>query len=154
MSIFDQIGEKITSTSQETMAKAKNFTETTKLNSRISDLERQISMTFTEIGRAYYESHKDDPQAELADRLKGVSQLYAEIKQCKEQIQKIKGAATCPSCGAVLTSGAAFCNTCGQKIPSAAPAEASQAPRTCPNCQKPVSADAAFCTSCGHPLNS
>ncbi len=154
MSIFDQIGEKITSTGQETITKAKNFTETTKLNSKISDLERQISLAFTGIGRAYYESHKDDPAVEFPDRIEQISQLYKEIQQYKEQIQKIKGTPVCQACGAPLLPGALFCNACGQKIQKEPPAaEPRPSAAVCPNCHAPVSEGAAFCASCGTPLH-
>ncbi len=157
MSFFDQLSDKLAAAGQGTMDKAKNFSETTKLNSRISDLEKQISMIYNNIGRAYYEAHKADEQSEFKEFLTQVNQLFNEIGRCKEQIRQIKGTVLCPNCGTELASNVAFCNVCGTKIPQQAPPTAEmqqQTPTTCPNCHSPINPDSAFCPSCGQALKS
>ena len=51
--------------------------------------------------------------------------------------------ASCPSCGAVVSSGAQFCQRCGKPIPAAS---------TCPRCGSAHSPSARFCPVCGTPV--
>lgn len=81
------------------------------------------SFTLSEIGQAYYEHHKIDPQGEEIERIQKISSLNAEILECKENIKQIKGVTKCPNCGADVSLDAAFCNACGTKIPPAAKVE-------------------------------
>lgn len=116
MSIFDQIGERISSAGQETATKAKNFAETTKLNSRIGECEKQISQLYFEIGKAYFEKHKGDESVEEKERMEQIQNLNGEIAQCRKQIQSLKGVMYCEKCGAEIAAGIAFCTGCGNKL--------------------------------------
>ena len=156
MAFFEQLGKKITDAGQGATQQAKNFAEVTRLNSAISDKEKQISQIFTEIGQSYYENHKSDPQAEDIERITAINMLDAEMRQCREKIKKIKGVTKCPNCGEDVPFNAAFCNACGAKIPPTEPMgyDADSEPTVlCPMCGKPVSASNLFCNHCGAKLD-
>ena len=144
MSVFDQIGNKITNAGQETAAKAKNFAEATKLNSRIGDCEKQVSQLFLEIGKAYYENHAQDDNAEERQRIEQVRGLYGEIELYKEQIRKLKGVEYCTACGAEVPIGSAFCSACGAKLQMVKVQETK-----CPNCNAQLQPEDLFCAVCG-----
>ena len=111
-----------------------------------------FTQLYIEIGQAYYEHHKIDPQGEEIERIQKISSLNAEILECKENIKQIKGVTKCPNCGADVSLDAAFCNACGTKIPPAAKVEdisSNESGALCPKCHNPVTAGNAFCNHCG-----
>lgn len=155
MSIFEQIGGKISSAGQETATKAKKFAESTKLNGSIGDCEKQISQLYFEIGKAYCEKHMHDDLAEEQELIDKVRNLKEEIVQYREQLRKLKGILCCDACGAEIANGAAFCNVCGNKImqidTSADTPENTSMEQgcRCSKCNAQMDADAIFCIVCG-----
>lgn len=145
MSIFDEIGKKITNAGQETATKAKKFTEISKLNSLISEKEKENSNLFLEIGHSYYERHKDDASAD--EKVRQVIKNYEDIEIYKKQIGDLKGVEKCQNCGAEISNGAMFCNVCGAKI-SAVSAQVEKEEK-CVQCGAKVGKADLFCNSCG-----
>lgn len=145
MSIFDEIGKKITNVGQETATKAKKITEISKLNSLVSEKEKEISNLFLEIGHSYYEKHKNDESAD--EKVKQVIKIYEEIDTYKKQIGELKGVEKCQNCGAEISNGAAFCNVCGAKISIAS--EQTEQEEKCVQCGAKVGKADLFCNSCG-----
>lgn len=151
MAFFEQLGKKLTDAGQGVAQQTKNFTEIARLNSAVSDKERQIEQRYAAIGRAYYEAHKNDAFAESGDTIQEITGLLGEIAKHKEEIKQIRGVAPCPACGADVPSGSAFCPACGAKVPQAEPAPAAipEGCRPCPRCGAPVPNENKFCVSCG-----
>lgn len=58
MSIFEKIGEKLSGAGQGVAQQVKNFADVARLNSIISEKEKQIAQLYIEIGQAYYEHLK------------------------------------------------------------------------------------------------
>ena len=148
MSLFDEIGNKITNAGQETATKAKKFTEIAKLNSLIGDKEKEISILFVELGHSYYERKKNDEVPEKV--VKQISTIYEEIETYKKQIGELKGVGSCPNCGAEVTNGAVFCNSCGAKLNAEIVKSAEE--KKCPKCGVKVNESDLFCKSCGSKL--
>lgn len=148
MSLFDEIGKKITNAGQETATKAKKFTEIAKLNSLIGDKEKEISTLFVELGHSYYERKKNDESPE--ETVKKISMIYEEIEGYKKQIGELKGVGNCQNCGAEIANGASFCNNCGAKLNKKS--EKSEAEKTCPQCGAKANESDLFCNSCGSKL--
>ncbi len=63
MAFFNDLGKKIGTAAQGAAEKAKELAEIAKLNSEISSLEKSITLSYTEIGKTYFESQKNDPQS-------------------------------------------------------------------------------------------
>lgn len=116
MALFNDLGKKLTAVGQGAAQQTKIFAETTKINSHISDEERQIKNLYMEIGKRYVEANKNNPSAEYYDLIVGIQDADARIAQYKQQINEIKGVKKCPNCGAELANAAIFCNSCGTKI--------------------------------------
>lgn len=146
MSIFNQIGKKISDAGQETAVKAKNFAEIAKFNTKISDIEDRISILFLELGKEYYEENKDNEEA--IEKIKEINSAYNEISYYKEQIKLIKGVEKCPNCGGDINNGSAFCSFCGAKIITETKG------KVCPNCNASVDENDVFCNSCGKKLDT
>ncbi len=157
MAFFEDLGKKISQTSQGVMQKTKDTAEIMKLSSMISDYEKGIENLQTQLGKKYFELHQDSCESELQDMVNQIKDLLLKINECAEQKRKLKGEKLCPNCGKEVAAGTIFCGSCGTKIvepeaevkePEAQPV----APRKCPNCDAEVTDDSAFCMNCGTKL--
>lgn len=152
MAFFEQLGKKLTDAGQGVAQQTKNFADVARLNSEISDKEKQIAQLYQSIGQAYYERHSDAPGPEYAKEVGEINTLFAAIAQHREEIKQIKGIVKCPSCGADVPLQAAFCNACGARMERSAPPKApvqTADTKICPVCGALSPEDNRFCTSCG-----
>ncbi len=92
MAFLDKLGKTIGNVADSASEKAKDFAETTKLNSAISAEEKSINQCFLEIGKFIYEQEKnnlDSPVAELcnkiSDSMKNIEDLRQKIKDIKKE---------------------------------------------------------------------
>ena len=67
MSIFEKIGEKLSGAGQGVAQQVKNFADVARLNSIISEKEKQIAQLYIEIGQAYYHSQGLRPSTRRHD---------------------------------------------------------------------------------------
>lgn len=150
MALFDQIGKRVTDAGKGVTQQAKNLADTARYNNAVSTEEKAIIQAYTEIGRAYYEAHKDDPNAENIEKLNAVTEAFDRIHQYKEKIKEITGVIKCPNCGADVPHSSLFCNACGVRIPreNVTPASTGET-KVCPSCGTDVPVDNKFCTVCG-----
>ena len=150
MGFFDDITKKLSMVGQEAATQTKSFAEKTRLNSRLSDEEKQLNALFQVLGKNYFEANKDNPNADFADQITAIKDGYVRIEGIKEQLRTVAGIRICPNCSAEVTLGSMFCNSCGAKMPAEAPA-AQVAPggNVCPQCGNTVAYGAAFCNICG-----
>lgn len=149
MGFFEQIGTKITDAGNAIKGKTQDFTETTKLNSSISEKEKQVAKLYLEIGQAYYERHKNDISCSDLSRVQQVNTLLSEITRCREEIKTIKGIEKCPRCKADVSVNAAFCPACGLQMSQSF----NRKMATCPTCGNSVPEGTAFCNRCGTKIN-
>ena len=143
MAFFETLGGKIINAGQSIAKSTKNFADVTKLNSTASDYEKQIMDLYTIIGKAYYERHKNDANAEEQQRIMAINSLFKQIEDLKRQVKEIEGLTKCPNCGGDVPRDALFCNNCGSKIVK------ETSGRRCSNCGMPLAADSMFCAYCG-----
>ncbi len=150
MSVFDNFGKKVSGIGQQTVAKAKEWSDVTKLNSQISDEQKKIDECYKTIGKLYVSKHAHDCESEFSAAVAAIMESNAKIDDYRKQIQTAKGIRTCPQCGAELPAGTLFCSTCGCRLP-----EIEVIPDNMVKCQKcgaVVSKDMRFCTNCGNPM--
>lgn len=152
MAFFDQLGQKLTQTSQGAVKKTKDMAEVVRLNSAISEEAKKIEAAYREIGKLYYEhcADQDDPVFQTA--VAEARRAETSIREMRDTISRLKGVQACPNCGTELSAGTVFCPNCGAKQPDppAPPAEPVQeTAAVCPNCGTEMSAGMSFCTSCG-----
>ena len=93
MAFINNLGKKIGSAAGATKAKAKDLAETTKLNSQISDQEKQIQKLYSEIGEKIFELDKENPESpvrDLCDKVLAAQQTIVELKEKIDAIKKTK----------------------------------------------------------------
>ena len=155
MAFFDQLGQKLTQTSQGAVKKTKDMAEVVRLNSAISEETKKIEAAYREIGRLYCEqcTGQDDPVFQTA--VAEVRRAETSIREMRDTISHLKGVQACPNCGTELSAGAVFCPNCGAKQPEppAPPVEPVQeVTAVCPNCGTEMPMGMSFCTNCGSRL--
>lgn len=146
MAFFEELGRRVSDFGQGVATKTKNFSDVSKLNGAIADLERQIANAYAGIGKAYYEAHKDDPNAEQREGIAYINSAMEQIRQYQEQVKVIRGIVKCPHCGADVSATAPFCSSCGKSTGFAG------AKIVCPVCGAQMAPGTAFCTACGNRL--
>ena len=152
MSFLDQLGKKVSDAGKGVAQQTKNLTEIARLTSVIDTEEKMVAQSYTQIGKTYYENHKNDPDAECAAQIALVNKSLEKIAQWREQIQRIKGIVKCPQCGAEIPYGSQFCGVCGTKIVRSEAAPAAASVRRCPSCGAEAAATDRFCNKCGQSL--
>lgn len=155
MSFFDDLGKKISSASQEAIAKTKDFADIAKLNSNISDEERKMNLAYIEIGKTYFNNHMNDFEDCYTAHFTAINEAKVKIEEFEKQISEIKGVVKCPKCGAEVPKTATVCPTCNAEIVNEVkvPCEVVEDnEKKCPQCGEVVNNDAAFCMKCGAKL--
>lgn len=115
MEFFDKLSNTITAASKDGLNKAKEIKDTAKLTLDIKEREGAIQRMYRELGKAYYQNHKEDPTPEY-DQIFAIKAAFEEIGELKANIDEIRGIKRCVSCGAVVTQDAKFCASCGAKV--------------------------------------
>lgn len=92
MAFLNNIGKKIGSAAGATKAKAMDLAETTKLNSQISDQEKQIEKLYLEIGIKVFELDKENPESPVSELCGKIKEGQGTIAELKQKIDEIKNA--------------------------------------------------------------
>lgn len=116
MGFFDELTESLTTAGKDMTQKAKDVSELAKLKLDIKAKEDYVEKQYAEIGKAYFEKHKDEEGLEEAEQFFLIKEALGEMERMKEEVLRIKGAAECPKCGAKMPEGATFCSSCGTKM--------------------------------------
>lgn len=118
MDFFDKLGDTLVNAGKDVSKKAKDLSGTAKLNMDIKSKEDFIQKQYTEIGRLYYEAHREEADAEFAPQMAIVTEAYDAIAKMRDEVLKLKGARVCPNCGSPVADTASFCGKCGTAIPN------------------------------------
>lgn len=115
MEFFDKLGETLVTAGRDVSKKAKDLSGTAKLNLDIKAKEDFLQKQYAEVGRLYYEAHKDDAEP-VYEQFESIREAEESIEQMKKDLLDIKGAKKCPKCGAQMPEEAVFCSSCGEKL--------------------------------------
>ncbi len=149
MGFLDNLGKKATEATAKAAQKAKELSETARLNSLISEEEKSITNNYYQIGKLYASLHQQDCEEDFAGMLGAINESEEKIKSYRKQIQDIKGVLRCENCGAEVPRGVAFCSSCGTPMSKR---ETDEDHVRCENCGASVKRGMRFCTSCGKPM--
>ena len=142
-------------------------TQLFKLQTEVSDLQKQETDLYAQIGKAAVEQHGLESFGETAQKLQLIQtnlataqQKLSEAQAAEEERKKAEEAAaaerrraelaakaerTCPSCGTENPEGTKFCQECGTKLGQK---------NTCPACGTENPLGVKFCQECGAKLQS
>ena len=130
-----------------------NRGEINRLNNAISAEEKNINALFQTIGQTYFANHRQNPEPNQAESVRGIMAALERAKSYKDQINTLRGIAICPNCKAEVSIESAFCNVCGTKMPVAVqpPVQPMIDPNTviCQSCGNRCQKTQRFCNVCG-----
>lgn len=149
MAFFDEIGKKLSQTGQAAVQKTKQMADVAKLNSDISDEEKNVTNIYYQIGQLYVSLHNDNPEPDFEVLIEQLNESQIQIKNLKQQIQDIKGVKRCTTCGAEIPNNATFCSSCGTAVIQQKTVDAANLIK-CNNCGKMIEKGMKFCTFCGN----
>lgn len=115
MEILDKISDTIVSLSKDATQKAKDLSDIARIRMDIRSKKDYMNKQYQEIGKAYYEKHRDDeaPKYEQVELIREAEDVIVELR---EQLSQIKGMQKCPQCGHEMALDADYCSKCGAKL--------------------------------------
>lgn len=178
MAFFDDIGKAISDATQSVAQKGKDFSDTNKFNSMITNEERAIEYTYGELGKLYVEKYKDNYDKDMLELVNRIKESETRIEEYKSKVQTLRNVQVCPQCGLEIKKGDLFCPSCGFRMPEVAPkaqpmgmqnngnvvdaaplqtnmqqgapnTNNSMASTFCSNCGAPVVPGNSYCMQCG-----
>ena len=148
MPFFDEIGRRITDVGHTVAESTRGMSEGSRLNTAISNEQKDLSGFYAQLGKAYLAKYKDDLDPEFAHIIDRINESLLKIDNYQQQIRDNRGVIICENCGAEVPSGNAFCSACGGRM-TIAPTVPKP---TCPSCGAALEEGSKFCTSCGTKL--
>ena len=115
MAFFDKLSETLTNASKDVSQKAKDLSGTAKLTMDIHTKEDQVQKMYAQIGKLYFEAHKDDESAAY-EQMSQIKETLTVIEDMKKELMELKGAKICPRCGKEIDKEDTYCKSCGAKL--------------------------------------
>ena len=75
-----------------------------------------LNKLFLEIGKIYYDAHKDDEEKEFKEQMLLVKDAQEVLEELNQQLGQIKGMVKCNACGQDMPMEAEYCSKCGTKL--------------------------------------
>ena len=93
MEFFDKLSESLVSAGKDVSQKAKDVSEIAKLKLDIKSKEDYVQKQYEELGRSYYEKHKDEEECEEAEQFFLIREAVEEIERMKSRVlQNVRSA--------------------------------------------------------------
>ncbi len=151
MAVLDKMKDTISVAGQEVSVKAKNATESARLNNQIKNNERMIQKLTYQVGVQVVDKDLGNPDTEYEELFSEIRRLQSENQAAKDKLSQVNEVKVCPQCGTTNRQTAKFCINCGAPL-TAQEAAAPAGGKKCPACGFVNEDDAAFCVSCGAKL--
>lgn len=87
---FDKLSDTINNTANNISDKAKEFSEVSSLNGQIRSQEKQIENAYIEIGKSYYEAHKDAAEDIYLEQMKKITEAKEVADRLRTDVETIK----------------------------------------------------------------
>lgn len=90
MSLWNDISEKIGAGSKVVADKAKELSQLAALKAQVVSCDSVILKNYKDLGKAYYEAHKDDEAFEYAEFMAAIKEQMDKKALLNEQIEEFK----------------------------------------------------------------
>lgn len=91
MSFFDEMKESLVSAGKDVSQKAKEVSGVAKLKLDVKSKEDYVEKQYAELGRTYFDAHRDDEENAENEQFKVIKEALAEIERMKTEIFKSSG---------------------------------------------------------------
>lgn len=88
--VFEKVSDVVTSTANAISDKAREISEVSALRGKIRSRKNLIETEYMEIGRQYYQAHKEEEGNYYADSMTKITKALEEIEKLEDDIQNIK----------------------------------------------------------------
>lgn len=157
MAFFDKVGATISSFGNDVSNKTKSMMEINNYSGQLKNCEESLKVYYYEIGKAYYQLTKDNPDPNFTEQFGHVREAEEAIDHLESAIRRAKGTKKCQSCGGEVSVDTIFCPSCGSKVDDAAACntvvEVSTAGK-CKFCGAQLKVGAVFCSGCGNKVEA
>ncbi len=116
MTMFENLGKKLSETGKVIGDKTKQVSETAQLNYKITAAERQQEELFAVLGRIVYENDKNNSQSPYYAKCEEIAAKQAQIDELRKKADAVKGLLVCANCGAECDIKNEYCPKCGSKL--------------------------------------
>ena len=116
VSWMSQVKLKAKAATESAAEKAKAFADTTKLNSMISEEQRNIERLHYQLGRLCFQENCANPQKPYQETVVAILTSEQHIEEYQHQISQMKGTQVCFACGDEIPANSKFCNECGKSV--------------------------------------
>ena len=154
MAFFDDMRDMVSQAGHSTVQKAKDLSDTAKLNGVISESKSKINELYKKIGYQVYCGYEQNPIPEIAELVEEVSTLHTRINDSELKIKAINAEKSCPQCGNRVNKSMAFCSGCGYKLSVEEQSTEETAIAFCSECGAAISDGEKFCMACGAKIES
>lgn len=100
--------------------RAQNVVEIGKLNTQISNIERELGLYYQKMGEIFYEGYRKKDMSyaekEMLDLAKTCDLLAEERDEIRAKVAELKNERLCGACGRTVSEDAVFCQYCGHKL--------------------------------------
>lgn len=87
---FDKLSDTINNTANNISDKAKEFSEVSSLNGQIRSQEKQMESAYLEIGKKYYEAHKDAAEDIYLEQIRKITEAKEKAERLRADVETIK----------------------------------------------------------------
>lgn len=88
--IFDRMEDALSDFAGSISSSAKEFTEVSSLKGQIHSQEKLIEKTYLEIGKKYYEAHKNDTADAFLDQIQTIQDAKKKINELRVDIENLQ----------------------------------------------------------------
>ena len=95
MAFWDDLEKKATDATTNVMSRVKGVSDTTRLNSMVTEEEKRIRDIYFKIGQTYVALHGQENDAAFVNLLNALKASQLKVEQYKQEIMDIKGVRRC-----------------------------------------------------------
>ena len=147
MDIFNKAKESLSAAGKGFTQRASDVSGLAKVTMKIKEEEKQLDQSLKELGALLFNQYNPEAQQLFPQETENIRQLYAALKQYREEMAYLKGKKICPNCGEELDGDVQRCTSCGMNVENVV--RPSQIQAFCSSCGSQLTPGSKFCNNCG-----
>ena len=147
MDIFNKAKDSLSAAGKGFTQRASDVSGLAKITMKIKEEEKQLDQSLKELGALLFNQYNPEAQQLFPQETENIRQLYAALKQDREEMAYLKGKKICPNCGEELDGDVQRCTSCGMNVENVV--RPSQIQAFCSSCGSQLTPGSKFCNNCG-----
>ncbi|MBR5227877.1 MAG: zinc ribbon domain-containing protein [Clostridia bacterium] len=151
--VSKKVGDVAEKTYKTVADKSNQLIQNTKLKIKISDIEQEIEIMYSDFGKRIYEKFKAGEEVDGFEKeCKKITKMYKEIEELDAKSLNLRGLRKCSNCMQAIEVEAKYCPSCGEKQKKIKEEKEEKVPvsKVCVVCGTEHPVDVNFCTKCGN----